>query len=245
MAKRKKRKSTRRPLPKKKKPVIRKRRSTILVHPWPLHWPIPPGSAPGTVAVYYQERVIHVRIGKRRYRRLRGFSQWFLLPVKPLARWVTCPEFQAGIENEKTFAGHEVTLLEMKVYHSNDTKDFVNTESRFVWRVPRHPVNIKGRGVLPPFRLGRIWFWVKRVTDRAPEGKQAYEYQIWCRTAFLPHPVVFSDLHREAQALYKHVVKEVPHLTGPSAEGFKVAGFIAWTGYIGHPPKTRRKKWHK
>jgi len=218
--------------PKTRKP--RTKQAVIRIRPWPLHWPIPKGSAPGSVAVHFYERVVRVKIGKRFYRRLRTFSAWYLIPDKPLARWVTAVEFQEGIEGEKTFEGHEVTLREMRVYHTNEAHDFVNTESRFVWREPRHPLHIKGRGVLPPFNLLRIWFWVRRTSDRAPEGKESWEYQIWCRTLRLRESVEFSGLRAEAQNLYDLVVEEVPTLTGRSAEGFVVSSFIAWTGYMMH-----------
>jgi hypothetical protein len=225
---------------KRRKPVPR--RSTILIRQWPIHWPIPADAVPGSAAVYYIERVSHVRIGRRVYRRLRGYSQWFLIPDRA-PRWVTAPEFQAGLENEVTFAGHELTTFEMKVYHSHPDGDFVNLDTRFVWTRPLHPINIKGKGILPPFNLIRIWFFVRKSSDHAPEGMESYEYQLWCRTARPPEPVAFSDLHAEAVRLFKKVRHDVPRLKGGSAVGFRVSGpMIAWTGYIGHLPSFGKRK---
>jgi hypothetical protein len=210
------------------KPATRK----VTIHPWQKGWPIPDDVVAGDIGVITITRRKRVKTGKRviRYRyKDFDYTYYYWLPTPPPKElWLPVAEYQNGIEGAKLFAGYDLTVREMSIYHTNVEVDYINNRTLFIWPKPEHPSKLRILDDEDPFRVVRIWFWVKRTKT----GREKLEYQLWCRTAAFQFNKSFQGLRAQAQALYRHIIKDVPKLKGKSAEGFKVDGLVAWTGYI-------------
>lgn len=153
---------------------------------------------------------------------------------KEKAHWLNVRDYEYQLKTVKSYHGHEITEMEMPIYHSDLDNDSIHIPSLFVWPVRKFPHHLpkleKRFQTKKLFNIVRIWFIVRNDDED--------ELQVWCRTARI-FQADFSELYSQAVELHSQAqADQAEYNSQPvkkgteTPKGFTVEELVAWTGYL-------------